>query len=185
MPGHDPHEAVHDFLEPLKEAVSVLDGFTKLLVMGKQGSYRKGKVYAWSLNGDRGLDLQGVGTFRAEMHFEVVDADPAKYEKPLRVTTRGYRYSLTGVDDGSFRWMMHWHPNGTSPVDYPHLHIRPDLKEHQPTTRLTFEKAIMWCIASGARLCCTTEEAMEILLVTETRHRLHRTWNERPGEPVG
>jgi hypothetical protein len=110
--------------------------FSKLMVLGKQGTYRMGKTYAWSLNGDAGMNLGPVGIFRAEMHFEIIDADPEKYGKPLRVTTRGYRYSLEAKPGrenkpGSKHWLMHWHPNGTSDVDYPHLHIAPDLKKHQ------------------------------------------------------
>lgn len=181
MPGHDPYEAVRDFMKPLEETVAVLDGFTKLFLSSR--SFRKGKLYAWSLNGVDGMRLRDVGLFKAEMHFEIIDADPAKYEKPLRVTTRGYRYSLRGEDE-NLRWMMHWHPNGTSDVDYPHLHIQPNLKQHQPTPRLTFEKAIEWCIAAGAPLCCDLEEALQILLLSETRHRLHRSWSERPGEQL-
>jgi hypothetical protein len=190
VPGHTAYEAVQEFLAPLEEAIAVLDGFSKLVVLGKQGAYRKNEVYSWSLNGDLGMKLTGVGIFRADMHFEIIDADPAKYGKPFRVTARGYRYSLEdkpGRDQerGEVRWMMHWHPNGRSTVDYPHLHMRPDLGPHQPTSRLTFEKAIEWCIATDAPLTCETDEAMQIVLLTETNHRLNRTWNERPGEPVG
>ncbi|MFD0199597.1 MULTISPECIES: hypothetical protein [Saccharothrix] len=173
-----------DFLRPLEEAVSVLDGYTKLLVLGKQGSYRKGRTYSWALNGDAGLAIRGVGTFFADMHFAVIDADQQHYEKLYRVTTLGYRYELEDTD-GKTQWRMHWHPNGRSPVDYPHMHTLPDLKAHKPTARVTFEKAVLWCIASGAPLCCEVEEAMQILEVTESLHRLHRSWSERPGEPRG
>lgn len=184
MPGHDPHEAVQDFLRPLEEAIAVLDGFTKLIVLGKRGGYRKEQTYSWSLNADEGLELRGVGSFHADMHFQVIDADPRHYDKPYRVTTLGYRYMLNGLD-GKPRWMMHWHPNGTSPVDYPHMHLPPDLKAHQPTMRFTFEKAVLWCIVSKAPLSCTPEEAMRDLEVSESLHRLHRSWSERPDEPRG
>ncbi|MEV6646041.1 hypothetical protein [Amycolatopsis sp. NPDC051371] len=194
MPGHEPNEAVHEFLDPLEDAAAVLDGFSKLLVLGKKGLYRVGQIYMWSLNGEAGMPLRSndggdIGIFRAAMHFEVIEADPAKYGKPYRVTTRGYSYGLEekpkrGVA-GNDLWRMDWHPNGRSPVDYPHLHIAPNMKAHQPTPRLTFEKAVEWCIGFDAKLCCSPQEALSTLLLSETNHRLNRTWNERPGEPVG
>jgi hypothetical protein len=180
MPGHDPHEAVREFLEPLEDALAVLDGFTKLFVSGSK-PYRKGHLYAWVLNGPEGKLLPGVGLFSARMNFEVIDCDPNRYEKPLRVTTRAYSYSLDD-EQGSPRWRLDWHPGGKSPVSYPHVHMPPNMKDHNPTERATFERAIGWCVAAGARLTCSVDEALNHLLVTESRHRLHRSWHLRPDE---
>jgi hypothetical protein len=41
---------------------------------------------------------------------------------------------------------------------------------------MTFETAIRWCIKDGAPLVCTEQEAEDQLLLSETPHRLNRTW---------
>ncbi len=58
MPGRNPREAVLSFLEPLKEAVAVLDGYAKFMV-GPCGGFRKDTPYTWILNGEEGMSLSG------------------------------------------------------------------------------------------------------------------------------
>jgi hypothetical protein len=122
------------------------------------------------------MRLRGVGTFHASMRFQVIDTDPATNDlgKPLRVTTLAYNYKLE--QRGGDLWRMHWHPDGRSDTREPHLHVPPDLKVHRPCDRMTLETAIRWCIGDGAPLLCTPQEAEEQLLLSETPHKLHRTW---------
>lgn len=177
MPGRTPRDAVEAYLDPLRDALKVLDGVAKLSVSPK-GGFRAGVRYSWVLNGADGMNLGPAGRFIASMEFEVIETDPAKNEfgHPLRVTARSYHYKLRGRD-GVDRWRMHWHPGGRSRVTAPHLHLPPDLKQHWPTGRMTLENAVGWCIESGAPV--TTEDAgkaQEALTLIEAPHRLYRSW---------
>lgn len=177
MPGRTPAEAVDAFLDPLRDALRVLDGVAKLMISPK-GGFRKGVRYSWVLNGADGMDLGAVGRFIASMEFEIIDADPPKNEfgHPFRVTTHSYHYKLRG-GDGSDQWRMHWHPEGHSRITTPHLHLPPNLKLHWPTGRLTLENAVGWCVESGAAV--TSDSAMqahEQLALIEAPHRLYRSW---------
>jgi hypothetical protein len=176
MPGRTPQEAVAAFLEPLRDALRVLDAVTNLSVSPKRG-YREGVRYTWVLNGDTGVMLGPAGTFIASMQFEIVSCDPATNEfgYPFRVSTRGYWYKLRS-SAGYDEWRMHWHPEGDSPVAFPHLHLPPNLKRHLPSERITFEKAIAWCAEYGAPLTCSPGEAADRLVLAESAHRLHRSW---------
>jgi len=176
MPGRTPQEAVAAFLEPLREALKVLDAVTNISVAPKGGYYRGGR-YAWVLNGSRGASLGSAGTLFAEMEFEIVDCDPDSNEfgHPLRVSTRSYHYKLR-APDGSDHWRMHWHPEGNSPVTWAHLHLAPNHKRHRASERMTFEKTISWCAADEAPLTCTLAEANNRLSLTEAPHRLYRSW---------
>ena len=68
MPGRTPSEAVMSFMEPLREALRVLDAVTKLSVAPK-GGFRTGVRYGWVLNGASGVALGSAGTFFATMEF--------------------------------------------------------------------------------------------------------------------
>jgi len=161
----------------------VLDGFAQFLVSPKSGGFRKGEEYGWWLNGPDGMPLKGLGTLHAQMWFEIIDADPEKYEKPLRVTTRGYRYRLAD-QSGPDRWRAHWHPNGKSDATFPHIHMPPDYG-HFMLPRITFENVIQWCVQLGAPLRCTPHEAEERLVLAQANHLLFRSWNTHPDEPRG
>lgn len=66
---------------------------------------------------------------------------------------------------------------GRSRITTPHLHRLPNLKLHWPTGRLTLEKAVGWCVESGATV--TSDSAMqahEQLTLIEAPHRLYRSW---------
>jgi hypothetical protein len=178
VPGRNPQQAVAAFLDPFREALRVLDGVGKLSLSPK-GGYRLGQRYSWQLNGAEGMDLGPVGLFIASMEFEVVDADPGKNEfrHPYRVTTGSYHYKLRGRD-GKDQWRIHWHPDGRSRVRVPHIHRPPDLKQHWPTGRMTFENAVAWCIESGAAVRGgDNQQARNQLAVIEAPHLLYRSWN--------
>lgn len=178
MPGRNPHEAVRNFIDPLSRAIGVLDGYA-VLYLSKRGGYHQGEELAWVLNEGEGMELPGVGMYFAEMGFKVVPADPAKHEGKFRVTTLRYRYKLRDPN-GEDLWRVHWHPDGTSSYKDPHIHIRPQLKVHLPTPRITFEQTIQWCIGLGAPLSCSAQEARDKLAESEFAHTLYRSWSTKP-----
>lgn len=180
MPGRNPQEAVVSFLGPLQEALAVLDGFSKILVH-KRGAYRADVPYAWILNGEDGMALTGVGRLRATMQFQVVACDPASTEEgyPLRVTTLGYNYKISNVDDEDII-RFHWHPRGAGSNPHPHVHALPDLEAHVYMPRVTLEAAIRTCVELGAPLTVDAGEAIKHLAQTEAAHMLYRSWSDWP-----
>ena len=180
MPGRNPQEAVQNLIAPLARAVGVLDGWADLH-LSRRGGYHLGQELTWILNEGAGLSLANVGTFFAEMGFQIVESDPKKHEGRYRVTTLRYRYrleSLSGVD----RWRAHWHPDGNSRVKVPHIHLPPDLKLHFEVPRISFEQTLQWCIQLGAPLSCSETEAERVLAETHGVHVLYRTWVNNPSE---
>jgi hypothetical protein len=180
MPGRTPHQAVEKFIEPLRQALNVLEGYSQIR-LSKGGGYVKDETYSWVLCPPDGMTLRGgdLGAFHAEMRFKIIDADPRKYEAPYRVTTLSYRYKLCD-SDGETLWMFHWHPMGNSPYIEPHTHQTPDLSRHLPTGRITFEKVIAWCIEYGAETRGTKREAIDTLALCEAPHLLYRSWSDSP-----
>jgi len=182
LPGDTPHEAVQAFLNPLREATAVLDARTDIVTV-PGGGWRLGGTYAWVLNGADGADLGPAGIFHATMKFEVVRCDPA-HEGVYRCSTRHYRYQLEDRSGVPF-WRLDWHPTGIAARREPHLHERPDLKEHRTTPRAGFELAIRGCIAAGALLTCSPDEAEAHLTGIEWPYTLYRSWGTHPDEPRG
>ena len=183
MPGRTPEDAVKAFLGPLQKALKVLDGHATMTVAGKKGSYRKGVVYEWSLNGGSGMKLSQTGAFYASMRFEVVDSNPDEHEEghkgAYRCSARAYNYKLA-TPRGADLWRLHWHPTGMSPAKEPHIHLPPDLDRHLPTGRITFEKTIIWLVEYDAPLRVSRDEAMQTLAQVEAAHLLYRTWSDTP-----
>lgn len=180
MPGRNPHEAVVAFLDPLREAVAVLDGHAQLVV-ARRGGYRKDVPYAWILNDEEGMELRGVGRLRATMQFKVIECDPSKNEQghPLRVTTLAYNYKISD-DRGQDLVRFHWHPGGNARNPHPHIHALPNLDAHVYLPRVTFENVIRFCIEMGASLTLEVDEAVTHLAETEAAHMLYRSWTDWP-----
>lgn len=182
MPGRNPTEAVKAFLRPLQEATAVLDAHTHIVTHPMHG-WAEGREYAWMLNDEDGVDLGKAGTFQASMRFQVVRSDPAKHEGVYRVTTRGYRYQFRTAD--GILWRFDWHPSGPAARREPHLHRPPNLDLHWPTSRVSFENALRWCILSGAPATCDEEDRERHLATVEGPFQLYRSWAQHPDEPRG
>lgn len=189
MPGRTAQQAVDDFLEPLRRAVSTLAGHSQIAVVRK-GRYVLEQEYVWQLNAGRGMSWPAVGTFLASMNFRIVEADPTHHDAQpgdLRVTTAQYHYHFKDPDDHA-KWRMHWHPEGRSYVTEPHLHRLPDTKIHWSTPRMSFETAVRWCMTEGAPLSCGEAEADDRLTSTEATFKLFSSWQQTPtiryGRPV-
>jgi hypothetical protein len=151
MPGRTPHEAFEAFITPIERASSCL-GSVKVKV-SPGGSTAPNMEHAWSLNGiervyDPRLALRGE-------HGYTIISDDRPGRGPWRVRTLQYRYRLAVPEHDVFR--LHWHPNGRSPVTYPHLHAALEPKERMPgsldahltTGRMTLEDALRWAFELG------------------------------------
>lgn len=160
--------------------MSTLAGHGQIAVV-RRGQYVKGRIYSWELNGGRGMSWPAVGTFVANMNFEIVDADPDRHdprEGALRVSTRSYHYHFLEPGTRRAKWRMHWHPTGCSSFTDPHLHRPPDIKVHWPTPRMSFETAIRWCEVEGVPLACDRSQFEDRLTEAESGFRLFRSWQD-------
>jgi hypothetical protein len=147
VPGKTPREAVKAYLDPLqKNAAIVCKGVLRV-------------------NNYDILDVVSVLTLtdsaplsgRADLLLSIVQQykiirDPEN--GPYRVTTRYYKYAVE-TEDSLEIFGYHWHPEGSSPVVFPHLHIGPGAgigkseltcKAHFPTGRVAFEDVIQFLI---------------------------------------
>lgn len=180
MPGRTPYEAVDSFLQPLKNALGCVSHAH--LGAKQKGGFVPGREYTWNLNAGSGARLRHGLLLYASMRWQIIDNDRDNTGR-YRVTTLGYMYELES-DESQQLWALHWHPTGSSPVKQPHLHVPPDAaramglpeRHHLPTDRWSFEKAIRWCIASGADPLCPDWDAR--LWESEAPHVLHRTWSD-------
>ncbi len=180
MPGRNPQDAVTAFLNPLRQALAVLDGHAQLVVR-RRGAYRKDVPYVWMLNDEEGMYLRGFGRLVATMQFQIIDCDPEWTDDhlPLRVTTLGYNYKLVDPE-GRDQIRFHWHPGGAGRNLHPHVHALPNLDAHVYLPRVTLEAVIRSCIEWGAPTTVDVGEAITHLAVTEAAHMLHRSWTDWP-----
>jgi hypothetical protein len=165
MPGRTPYEAVESFLTPLRAALGCI-ARAKITTSRGGISPKIGETHQWSINDGGGVTLRRISDavsgravetleFFASMWWCVIKDDN---NGPLRVSTRGYSYSLV-LDDHEL-WAMQWQPDGPSPEKKPHLHLGSSLlavsapitpKAHLRTGRMTFETAVRWCVVFGGR----------------------------------
>lgn len=178
MPGRTPAEAVRNYVDPLQQAVSCLEGVAKILVTDRV--QRVGDYGAWILNGPDGMNLRDFGTFYAQQRFELVETseEHQRFEprERFRVSTREYIYRVALQTGQEIHW--HWHPKGNSPERRPHVHPSLNLKAHIPGPRAALEDVIEGCIALGARPSCA--DWRERLAETGGVHKLYRTWVDDP-----
>lgn len=184
MPGHNPQEAVRNYLDPLQRVVSCLKGGAKIIRSGK--ILRVGDVGSWILNGPTGMVLPRFGSFHAQQYFELVECDPERFDLSAgayRVSTRMYAYKVVfdkTREQAGFEIRWHWHPGGKSPEDRPHIHPSMKLKAHLPSSRHTLEEVVEGVLELGAEASCTDYKAR--LMETGGIHKVYRTWVNDPSE---
>ena len=118
MPGRDPAEATHAFVEVLQRAVSCICN----AVFITSGYHERTEPHAVTLNRGEPVRLQGHLrlSFSATIHFShlMVPGQPG----PWQVSLAGYRYALEATD-GRELISFHWHPRAPGEINSPHLHL--------------------------------------------------------------
>lgn len=182
MAGRTPHDAFNAFIGPIERAASCLGSVKVQISPG--GSTAPNTRHSWSLNGMTGFTVNGWH-LEANMSYEII-RDEAPGRGPWRVRTLQYRYRLAITGNDVFR--LHWHPNGRSPVTYPHLHaalepkdrIPASLDAHLPTGRMTLEDALRWAFELG--MPAARSDWAKRLADAEAAHLQHRSWSKDPAE---
>ena len=180
MPGPTVPGAVDAFLDPLREAASCLGGAHFTLSPGSRGNL--GEIHFWTLNNDRAIKLEDGLSFRASMHFEVLDLGQDKKRGRFRVTTRGYMYAVSVR--GQELLAAHWHPTSSSPFTDPHWHIGAAAltadgvyleRAHIPSPRVSFEQMIRLTIDQMG-VAPRRDDWSELLERTEALFREYSSW---------
>ena len=157
MPGRNPHGAREAFQVPLRAAAACLT--KSQWVCSPIKGQPVGELHTLALNGGEPVLLNGIGIrlqFEASIKFTVVKQEKDKFGQPVgssdryKVSTRGYMYTVM-THEGAELIAYHWHPGGSSDVDFPHEHIgtaalNPDVpltrKDHLRTGRISFESVV-------------------------------------------
>lgn len=99
---------------------------------------------------DNKIFLEASIKFTVARQEKNVLGQPVGTADRYKVSTQGYMYSLSSSEDEEqIAW--HWHPSGSSDVEYPHCHIGSAAlnpsglikkKHHLRTGRMTFESVV-------------------------------------------
>lgn len=194
MAGKTPHEAVDNFVAPIKRSLHTLipsqrchhshDGGVFL------GSERTltfhGGQPMWTATG--GQEPRRYGLV-ATMSYRIIEDRRPGYG-PYRVTMLEYIYDIVvpRPNDPAGETMLawHWHPNNER-IKEPHLHIKPGAAEklhpalcdaHVPTGRVALEDVVEFMHAE-LRVVGQRHDWEPILNKARDDHLLHRSWHHR------
>ena len=176
MPGRSPREAVKAYRELLQKNVSII--CTGVLTVSNYDKLDQVSVLTLPdpvpLNGRSDLYLSFT------QQYKIIEDTQ---NGPYRVSTRYYKYAIEH-QNGSEIFGYHWHPEGPSPITFPHLHIGPAAKigmaelvgrAHFPTGRVAFEDVVEFLILNfGVKPDRTLWQ--ELVEKTRTLFTKHKTW---------
>lgn len=131
-------------------------------------------------SGEGRIALAGTDLYLAiTQQYSVIQLEPGQHWK---VRTAYYSYGLED-ENGAELLVYHWHPDGISPITYPHLHLeagarvgRPELLgSHIPTGRIALEDFILYLIETFG-VNTLREDWRAVLDETGSAFRLFKTW---------
>jgi hypothetical protein len=172
LPGRTPPEAREAFLAPLRRSLSCITD-AQLFVAPKL----PGQVEALALSADpllvRSAPLGDI-QFVLGHQYRIIEDDLYGW----RVSTAAYRYDLL---DGSGKELIawHWHPDGSSSMVKPHLHMSGGpvpKKAHVPTGRVTIE-SVLRLLLTDLEVSPRRTDFHDVLDVSEGPHLQYRSWS--------
>ncbi|MEO7859080.1 MAG: hypothetical protein ABIU05_01350 [Nitrospirales bacterium] len=178
MAGNNPHQALQNFLDPLRRVIACI---TKSQIVQTAGpdDCVPDKVYSLFVGSDEEIffKVSSQPTVYAEisMDFVIIEVPKADLLKlgRYKVSTRWYRYNVLNHRRQEML-SYQWHP-GTE-VDFPHLHVSSLEKCHLPTGRISIEQ-FAWLLIDAfevkPRKGCDWKS---ILKETEGKFKQYRTW---------
>ncbi len=187
MPGRTPSQAVKNFLTPLRQALSCVTAQQPYLSPGGYQANTTGHPHGLLLGKGEPLSLRAldgqVFGLSGGISYDVIET-PDPDRGPWKVRTRAYRYHVLAAD-GTESMLFHWHPDGASTADSPHLHLgnaelRPDAvisrKAHIPTGRVALEEVI-GLLLREYQVVPRRDDADKVLGECLQRFRRWRTWH--------
>jgi len=150
LPGQTAREAVERYVRPLQKALSCVTD----AVLGHRGGYHpSAKPHVLTFAGtDGSVPLRGTDLNLAFIrHYSIVRTQA---DQSYVVRTAYYAYGLEDGETGREIFAYHWHPDGSGPIRYPHLHLehgaqvgRNELtRGHLPTGRVALEDVLTFLI---------------------------------------
>jgi hypothetical protein len=148
--GRNPYQAVQDFRSSLQRAISCVT--PSVIAVRSATGYGVGSEHALTLGVPEAVKLPGAGiSLSVRAYARVVERDDGA--APWRVDLASYFHTLRDAQ-GREVIAYHWHPEGRSPIDFPHLHLgagsvvgREELqKAHIPTGRVELEDVLLMAI---------------------------------------
>lgn len=175
MPGKTPREAVKAYLETLQKNVAIVcNGVLRVNNYEKLDEVSVLTLEPVPLNGRPDLYLSFT------QQYKIIKGPE---NGPYRIKTLHYSYAVE-TQDAQEIVGYHWHPQGVSPVKFPHLHLGPaaligrqelSRKAHFPTGRIAFEDVVEFLIATFGvepdRLLW-----QEMIERTKSLFTKHKTW---------
>lgn len=180
MAGKTPAEAVQNFLDPLSQALSCV---TRAILLVGAGYYVADEPHALALSEDPApLGRDRRYALKLIQHYRIVPAEGQR--GPWKVETVAYYYTVIEAD-APHRDIFgyHWHPQGRSPITYPHLHLHsgadvgaPRMADaHFPTGRIAVEQVLRLLIKEFD-VTPLRDDWETILQETQERFEEWRTW---------
>jgi hypothetical protein len=176
VPGRTPREAVKGYIESLQKNVAIVSRG----VLRVNNYDRLNEVSVLTLPDPAPLNGRPDLYLSFRQQYKLVK-DPAT--GPFRVTTLYYSYAIE--TQGAQEIVgYHWHPDGISPVKFPHLHLGPaarigleelNRKAHFPTGRIAFEDVVEFLIATF-RVEPDRTIWQEIVETTRSLFGRHKSW---------
>jgi hypothetical protein len=183
LAGKSPPEAVQNFLDPLRLALSCVTRD----VLQVSGYHVADVPHAVTLG--RGLPVRLGGDSRLSLtvthNYRIIE-DPGP-RGPYKCSTTSYVYALD--DDQSKEVISYqWHPSGRSHVTWPHLHLgagahveRHDLSAaHLPTGRISIEEMLRLAI-DELGVEPLRADWRDVMDTSQVAHEKWRTWPQPSG----
>ena len=178
MSGRTPADAVHNFLDPVRDALSCI--VVPALQVGG-GYHQSPEPHVMLLAGGEPVPLKGPRKLALTVHhhYRVVEAEGEL--GPFKVRSAAYIYA---VDDASGDEVVsyHWHPLTTPDITFAHLHFRRVADEYQellhghfPTGRVSIERLVRFLIVELA-VEPVRGDWQTVLDRTNTIFERYRTW---------
>jgi hypothetical protein len=149
VPGKTPREAVKAYADPLQKKLAIVCKG----VLRVSNYDRLDEISVLALPDSAPLNARPDLYLSFRQQHKIIK-DPQN--GPFRVTTLYYGYAIERQDAQEIVG-YHWHPDGVSPVKFPHLHLGPaaqigleelSRKAHLPTGRIAFEDVIELLVAT-------------------------------------
>ncbi len=183
MAGRTPQQALNNFLPPIQQALSCITG---AVLIRSHSSSQPGAPRSIQLPA-RGsfVSLRGEKRLQAwfAIEYEIVQVDDPD-RGPWKVKTRQYWYHVVAADLTEVI-LFHWHPDGRSTEQGPHLHVGSSQltsnavvsnKMHVPTGRVSLELVINLLIRDF-NVVPLRADWQDVLARGNDRFEQWRTWS--------
>jgi len=176
LAGKTSTQAVQNFLDPIRQAVSCI---TTHVVIASGFESVSGRAHVITINdGDPIIFPSNKSVrFSFQMQYRIVQAEGER--GPWKVVTAGYNYSVQDRLEKEF-FAYHWHRWVKPP--FPHLHVCPGSgvnnlrKVHLPTARISVEE-ILQLLIEQFRVKPIRNDWEKVLKRTKAAFEKYRTWS--------